>query len=172
MRWSVLFLLFLLPFLLPAQNDFDLAQAIARGDVRAIDRHMKRIITQAGKDVRPGSYLHPLGGAEDRIGELWYTLRKQIGVADLEWDRCVVKPAIWPGRWTLGVIFRTREGKRTDHMERCYTIQGGRTGTARLLGMQMKVGRIRDDLKVLGAYACPGFVDAQRELCEKIWPGH
>ena len=172
MRWLAFGLFFL--FALPAwaQNDYRFAQIIKRGNVREIDRYMKRLIHREGKDVRPGSYLHPLGGAEGRIQELWYSLRKQIGVSDLDWDLCVAKPAIWPGQWTLGVVFRTKEGRGEDNVERCYTIQGGRMGTLNIFGWRPRIRRARDDLKLISVHSCPGFVEAQRALCEERWPGH
>jgi hypothetical protein len=102
-----------------------------------------------------------LGGAEARIHALYYDLRTQIGVNGVDWDRCVIKPAVWPGTWTLGVVFRTRDGKEQDILERCYTIQGGRPGTIHLFCWRPPVRRDRDDLKCMKARPCLGFVEEQ-----------
>ena len=172
MRWFTIGLLFLFTAPTWAQNDYQFAQVIKRGNVRAIDRYMERLIAREGKDVRPGSTMHPLGGAEGRIGELWSTLRSPTGVAHLDCDRCVVKPAIWPGQWRLGVVFRTKDGHSEDVLERCYTIQGGRTGTVNIFGWRPRIRSARDDLQLINVCSCPGFVEAQRALCEERWPGH
>lgn len=155
----------LLPLLALADNDPHLARIIHKGNPHRIDRCMRRYIERAGRDHGASTYMHPMGGAEARIHALYYDLRKQIGVNGVDWDRCVIKPAIWPGTWTLGVVFRTRDGKVQDILERCYTIQGGRTGTIDLFGWHPRVFKARDDLKVKRARACAGFVEEQKKAC-------
>lgn len=155
----------LLPLLALADNDPHLARIIHKGNPHRIDRCMRRYIERAGRDHGASTYMHPMGGAEARIHALYYDLRKQIGVNGVDWDRCVIKPAIWPGTWTLGVVFRTRDGKVQDILERCYTIQGGRTGTIDLFGWHPRVFKARDNLKVKRARACAGFVEEQKKAC-------
>lgn len=157
----------LLPLHAIADNDPRLARVIHQGNVHRIDRHMRRFIEREGRDHGASTYMHPLGGAEARIHELFYSLRKQIGVIGVDWDRCVIKPAVWPGTWTLGVVYRTRDGKEQDILERCYTIQGGRHGTINILGWHPRVRKARDHLKVTRVRKCDGFAEEQKKLCEK-----
>jgi hypothetical protein len=164
-RLSVIFACSMLPLFVRADNDPHLARIIHRGNPHRIDRCMRRYIEREGRDHGASTYMHPLGGAEARIHELYYDLRKQIGVNGVDWDRCVIKPAIWPGTWTLGVVFRTRDGKEQDILERCYTIQGGRPGTINLFGWRPRVRKDRDDLKCLKARECYGFVEEQQQRC-------
>lgn len=162
----LLILALLLPMMACADNDPRLARIIHQGRPHRIDRCMRRFIQREGRDFRTPDGTHPLGGAEARIGVLFTSLRTQIGVVGVDWDRCVVKLAIWPGTWTLGVVFRTREGKEGDMLERCYTIQGGVPGTLNIFGWRPHVRKDRQQLKYLGALACSGFVQEQRRLCE------
>ena len=157
----------LLPLLALADNDPHFARIIQQGDRHRIDRYMRRFIEREGRDHRAPTYMHPLGGAEARIGELYDALRKQIGVLSVDWDRCVPQAGTWPGTWTLGVVFRTRDGKEQDILERCYIIQGGRTGTINLLGWRPRVRKTRDHLKVKCTRECTGFVAEQKKLCEE-----
>lgn len=154
-----------LPLYAVADNDHHLARLIHRGNVRRIDRYMARVIEREGRDLRPPTYLHPLGGAEDNIMALYENLRRQIGITQVDWDRCVVKAQTWPGTWTLGVVFRTRDGHVEDIIERCYTIQGGVPGTINLSGWRPRVRKDRQQLKCIRAKACPGFLEEQRKVC-------
>ena len=166
--WMLLLLLGpLFPF---ADNDPRLARIIERGHVGRIDRYMRRMINRLGRDHRAPTYLHPVGGAEDVISDLYYVLRTQIGVSVADWDRCVMKPGTWPGTWTFGVVYRTREGKVDEILERCYTIQGGRPGTLNLFGWRPHVRKDRNDLKVTHIESCPGFVELQRKICAEWKP--
>jgi hypothetical protein len=158
----------LLPLLARADNDPHLARIIHKGNPHRIDRCMRRYIEREGRDHGASTYLHPLGGAEAHIHELFYDLRTQIGVNGVDWDRCVIRPAIWPGTWTLGVVFRTRDGKVQDILERCYTIQGGRPGTINLFGWRPHVRKDRDDLKVKRAHVCEGFLEEQKRICSDL----
>lgn len=162
---SLILILVLVPLFALGDNDYHFAQAIKKGNVRRIDRHMKRFIHREGKEVRASSYLHALGGAEDRIGGLYASLRTQIGVIQLDWDRCVAKPAIWPGTWTLGVVYRTRDGLSDQVLERCYTIQGGRPGRINLFGWRPRIRKVRNDLRVINVRSCPGYVEEQERIC-------
>lgn len=167
-RLSVVFACSILPLFALADNDPHLARIIRKGNPHRIDRCMRRYIEREGRDHGASTYMHPLGGAEDRIHALYYGLRKQIGVNGVDWDRCVAKPAIWPGTWTLGVVFRTRDGKVQDILERCYTIQGGRPGTINLFGWRPRVRRARGDLKVKRVRRCEGFVEEQQRICTDL----
>lgn len=164
MRYAFLFVC-LLPLLATAGNDPRFARIIARGHVGRIDRYMRRLIEREGRDHRAPTCLHPMGGAEDVLSGLYDQLRTQIGVSLTDWDRCVLKPGPWPGTWTFGVVFRTREGKVDDILERCYTIQGGRPGTINLFGWRPHVRKDRPHLKVKHIRACTGFVEQQRKIC-------
>ncbi len=167
MRYALL-VACLLPLLAFADNDPRFARIIERGHVGRIDRYMRRLIEREGRDHRAPTYLHPMGGAEDVLSDLYYQLRTQIGVSMADWDRCVMKPGTWPGTWTFGVVFRTQEGKVDDILERCYTIQGGRPGTINLFGWHPRLRKSRSDLKVVGRGACVGFVEQQRKTCADL----
>lgn len=166
----LLILALLWPMLACADNDQHLARIIHQGRPNRIDRCMRRFIQREGRDFRTPDGAHPLGGAEARIGDLFTSLRTQIGVVEVDWDRCIAKEAIWPGTWTLGVVFRTREGKEGDMLERCYTIQGGVPGTLNIFGWRPHVRKDRHDLKCIRARACPGFVEEQHERCASRMP--
>lgn len=147
-------------------NDPHLARAIKSGKVHRIDRHMKRLIHREGKDFRAPGSLHAQGGAEARIAHVHGVLRGQIGVVQVDHDRCAIKPAIWPGTWTLGVVYRTREASQM--LERCYVIQGGRLGTVDLFGWRPRVRKARNDLRVVSMRSCPGFLAEQERICDRM----
>ncbi|MEZ4740797.1 MAG: hypothetical protein R2818_15900 [Flavobacteriales bacterium] len=162
---TIALLVLLLPMFAVAGNDYHFAQVIHKGNVRRIDRHMKRFIEREGRDFKPASYMQPLGGAEWAIAGVYEQLRGQIGILEMDWDRCAIKPAIWPGTWTLGVVYRTGEGRSHEVLERCYVIQGGRMGTINIFGWRPRIRGPRDRLKVIGTSSCPGYIEAQHQLC-------
>ncbi|MBK7946263.1 MAG: hypothetical protein IPJ85_13585 [Flavobacteriales bacterium] len=166
MRLALLFTL-LLPLVAHADNDPQLAAAIKSGHVHRIDRCMRRFIQREGPALQPHTALHHLGSAEVRMMVLYEMLRRQIGVLEVDWDRCVPKAQTWPGTYTLGVVLRTRDGHVDDLMERCYTIKGGVPGTLRLFGWRPHVRKDRHDLKCVKARACLGFLEEQRAYCDR-----
>lgn len=90
---------------------------------------------------------------------LW--LRQQPCVEDAFWDKCEVKPAIYPAPYSIGVIFNTKYGK----IEKCFQLQGGTIGEVYLLGWKPKLFRPRDILLYNAMYDCEGFIKKQRQNC-------
>ena len=90
-------------------------------------------------------------------------LRRQPGVVDAEWDRCIGKLDLWPGHSTIGLRVLI-DG--LEH-ERCYRVQEGIPGTINLFGWRPKVRATREHLQYQGARACTGFVEEQRRHCAR-----
>ena len=91
-------------------------------------------------------------------------LRRQPGVVDAEWDRCIGKLDLWPGHSTIGLRVMI-DG--LEH-ERCYGVQEGIPGTIKLFGWRPHVRKDREQLKYKGARACDGFIEQQRKYCERL----
>ena len=90
---------------------------------------------------------------------LW--LKQQPCVEDAFWDKCEVKPAIYPAPYSIGVIFLTKYGK----IEKCVQLQGGTTGEIYLLGWKPKLFKPRDILLYNAMYDCEGFIKKQKQNC-------
>jgi hypothetical protein len=88
-------------------------------------------------------------------------LRRQPGVEDTAWDKCVIKEAIWPGHSNIGLRWHTRG----QVFERCWTVQEGIPGTINFFGWHPQVRKSREQLKCKRALECPGFVEQQRQYC-------
>jgi hypothetical protein len=103
---------------------------------------------------------------EDLYGQVIETslvafLRRQPGVEDAAWDKCIGKLDIWPGHSNIGLRWRVGE---VVH-ERCWTVQEGMPGTVNFFGWRPKVRKARQHLKYKRASTCPGFVEQQRNYC-------
>jgi hypothetical protein len=151
---------------LPMQDPDGFTRAVKRGDVRAIDRWMKRelMARKEGEQVDNGSTMITVHSLTYNSIVDW--LRKQPGVIDAAWDSCVGKLDIWPGHSTIGLRWRVGDEVR----ERCWRVQEGVQGTINLFGWRPRVRRDRQQLKYRGAADRPGFVQEHRERCERVRP--
>jgi hypothetical protein len=158
---SLLLCLFLLPLVAPAQNGQRLQRALAYGNERALDRWMKSEVHR----VRKGHQVTTPSGSytvhDPSHDSLVAFLRRQTGVEDAAWDRCIGKLDIWPGHSTIGLRLMLRG---VEH-ERCYHVQEGIPGTINFFGWRPHLRKDREQLKYLGAADRPGFVAEQRRYC-------
>jgi hypothetical protein len=160
MRVLLLFL-FLLPLVAPAQHVQRFQQALNSNNEKALDRWMEREIHRSRKGhlvTTPStSYIvhHPT------FDSLVAFLRRQPGVDDAAWDKCIGKIAIWPGQRTIGL----RWYAHGQLFERCWTVQEGIPGTIDLAGWRPRPWKDRQYLKYLGGADRPGFVYEQRSRC-------
>lgn len=162
MRVLLIGLLFV-PLAVQAQDVERFQRALASGNVQALDRWMKHELHQQRKG-------HPVAASQGTyivhgptFDSLVAFLRRQPGVEDAAWDKCIGKLDIWPGHSTIGL--RWRDGDLVH--ERCWSVQEGRRGTINLFGWRPKLRKSRQHLKYKRASACPGFVEQQRKYCEE-----
>jgi len=158
---ALLLILFLLPLLAPAQNAQRFQRALASGNERALDRWMKSEFHR----VRKGHQVTTPSGSytvhDPSHDSLVAFLRRQPGVEDAAWDKCIGKLDIWPGHSTIGLRWRVGEVLH----ERCWTVQEGIPGTINFPGWRPHVRKDRQHLKYKRASSCPGFVEQQRKYC-------
>ena len=160
MKWLSLLAL-LLPGSLFAQDARSFARALEHHHTRAVDLWMARELHRHRKGVvitiPTASYTVHYPTYDSLV--VW--LRRQPGVVDAEWDRCVVKTLIWPGHSTIGLRLQMAGAIH----ERCYTLQEGRPGTINVFGWRPRVRKTREDLELQRIQECEGFVEAQRRNC-------
>ncbi len=163
MRWFLPFAL-LATNILAAQDADALARALEHKGTRALDRWMKRELHHHRKGVlfNNGSTSYTIHFPTYDSLVTW--LRRQPGVLDAEWDRCVSKITIWPGHSTIGVRVRNDGLIR----ERCYVLQEGRPGTIQVAGWRPHVRKSRELLKLVDVKECSGFVAEQHRNCETV----
>jgi hypothetical protein len=151
----------LLAFNTFAQNAQRFQRALASGNERALDRWMEHEIHRVRKghpvSTPSGSYT----AYHNTHDSLVAFLRRQPGVEDAAWDKCIGKLDIWPGHSTIGLRWRVGE----ELHERCWTVQEGIPGTVNFFGWRPKVRKARQHLKYKRASTCPGFVEQQRNYC-------
>lgn len=161
---ALLFLLWLVPNVLYGQNAKTFARALSSGHAQRMDRWVKREIHRHRERVAirtpDGSY----GSYAPTYDSLVAFLRRQPGVIDAMWDRCMNKLDIWPGHSTIGMRWKLGDGMR----ERCWTVQEGIPGTINFPGWRPHVRKDRELLKYEKAQECPGFVEQQRAWCEEL----
>jgi hypothetical protein len=158
---KILLLLLLLPLPAVAQDAQRFQRAFASGNERALDRWMKSEFHR----VRNGHQVTTPSGSytvhDPSHDSLVAFLRRQPGVEDAAWDKCIGKLDIWPGHSNIGLRWRVGDELR----ERCWTVREGIPGTINFLGWRPQVRKSRQQLKYSGAQACSGFVEEQRRLC-------
>ena len=161
---TLFFGLLFVPLTLQAQNVQRFQRALASGNERALDRWMKRELhhQRKGHTVMnsSGTYIDH----DATFDTLVAFLRRQPGVLDAAWDKCIGKFDIWPGHSRLGLRFELNGAVH----ERCSSVQEGIPGVIRLPGWRPHVRKDREHLKYLGAADCPGFVEEQRAYCEGL----
>lgn len=158
---GLLFMLLILPVPVFAQDTEALALALKSGREHRVDRWLKRELHRMRKGhvlVTPtASYIVH----DPTFDTLVAVLRRQPGVIDAAWDKCINKLDLWPGHSRIGVRFIVNGAEH----ERCYSVQEGIPGVIRLPGWRPHVRKDRQQLKVLAAHDCPGFVEQQRAHC-------
>lgn len=160
---GLLFILLLLTAPVFAQDTEALARALKSGREHRVDRWVKRELHRMRKGhllVTPSaSYIVH----DPTFDTLVAVLRRQPGVIDAAWDKCINKFDLWPGHSRIGIRFIMNG---TEH-ERCYSVQEGIPGVIRLPGWRPHVRKDREDLKYLGVEESPGFVEEQHQNCER-----
>jgi len=158
---ALLLFLFVLPLLAQAQNAKRFQHALVSSSERAMDRWMKSGIHRVRKGhqvTTPSSSYTVHDPSHDSLVAF---LRRQPGVDDAAWDKCIGKLDVWPGHSTIGLRWRVGDGLH----ERCWTVQEGIPGTVNIFGWRPKVRKSRAYLKYERASTCPGFVEQQRKYC-------
>jgi hypothetical protein len=84
-------------------------------------------------------------------------------VADAYRDQCENKLAIFPGRSSIGVKFKTNSGIK----EKCFSIQEGTTGQINILGWRPKISKSKYILSYKNTYDCEGFIEIQKQKCNQ-----
>ena len=158
---GALFCLLLIPFVLQAQDPKRFQRALnARSEHRLdhwvkheLHRHRKRQLISTPN----GSY----SSYAPTYDSLVAFLRRQPGVEDAAWDRCMGKLDIWPGHSNIGLRWHARG----QVIERCSNVQEGIPGTLKLPGWRPHVRKDRQHLKYRWAKECPGFVEQEVRRC-------
>lgn len=131
-------------------------------DTRKYDREIIKIIRRNSDLSKVGGFIYhsrALDSIEKQLNELPF-------VGDVYYDRCETKIDIYPGWAVLGVIIMVNN----KPVEKCYYIQLGRIGRARLRIGRHIYGSIKmhsnnDFLVYQRNYVDPGFIYRQKELC-------
>ncbi|MCB9184996.1 MAG: hypothetical protein H6591_13895 [Flavobacteriales bacterium] len=163
MRALFLFCLFL-PLHHRAQDARAFRHALLSGNLNQMDRWMKHEVhrQRKGRLIKaPGARYVSHAGTLDSLTAF---LTRQPGVLEAAWDRCAKKAAIWPGRSTMGM--RWRSGDRI--IERCWTIHEGIPGSIRILGWRARTGRIASSSDT----KAPGLARASCRSSVIGAPGH
>lgn len=159
----LLFGLLLLPMVSHAQDAKRFQRALNSGNVHAMDHWVKREIHRTRKGhliTTPGSGYIVHDPTHDSLVAF---MRRQPGVEDAAWDKCIDKLDLWPGHSTIGMRWHARG----QVIERCWSVQEGIPGTLHLFGWRPNVRKTREHLKYMGARRCAGFVEEQRKWCER-----
>ncbi len=158
-----LFFLLLLPACLYAQDAKSFQRALNARSEKATDRWVKRELHRH----RQGQLINTPNGSYRSYVPIYDSLvaflRRQPGVEDAMWDRCMGKLSIWPGHSNIGLRWHARG----QVFERCWNVQEGIPGTINVFGWHPRVRKNREQLKYKRALACPGFVEQQQRYCRE-----
>ncbi|MBI1307241.1 MAG: hypothetical protein GC181_11615 [Bacteroidetes bacterium] len=137
--------------------------AMSELNVSKTDKKIKRIIRKHCKIHKHGkdtSFYHALNN-------ILLDVQKLDNVLDTYYDYCTIKIAIYPGTTTLGVMIETEKFA----VEKCYAIQMGKLRNYKLFGKPIGFIKRAGSLQKLilkSEYYAPGFIQQQRELCDKM----
>lgn len=161
---SLLLCVMLLPCALQAQDAKRFQRALNSNNERAMDRWIAQEVHRHRKGMIITTWEARYTSHTATYDSLVAFLRRQPGVQDAAWDKCMVKIDIWPGHSTMGM--RWRKGDQV--IERCWSVQEGIPGTINLFGWRPRVRKTREHLKFKRARACAGFVEEQRKYCGEM----
>lgn len=162
MRFILCLLLFL-PADVHAQDAKRFQRALNARSEKAMDRWVKHELHRHRERVAINTPNGSYGSYVPTYDSLVAFMRRNPGVEDAMWDRCMGKQSIWPGHSNIGVRWHARG----QVFERCWTVQEGIPGTLKLPGWRPRVRKNREKLKFKKAQACPGFVALQHNYCEE-----
>lgn len=141
-----------------------LGRAAKKGHWNRVERIMKHKICEQNRvfdfDNRQRKTILSFSVAYDTIVH-W--LKTSPVVEDAMWDKCMNKIDIYPGYSAVGVRFKTKKGI----VEKCFVVQEGTTGNLKLFGWHPHLFRYKWKLKYKRMRDCKGFVQQQKEICEK-----
>lgn len=161
---GALFCLLLVPFVLQAQDAKRFQRALNARIEHRLDHWVKREIHRQ----REGQLIPTPSGSyrshAPTFDSLVAFLRRQPGVEDAAWDRCMGKLDIWPGHSTIGMRWHARG----QVIERCWGVQEGIPGALKLPGWRPHVRKDRQNLKCRWAKECLGFVEQEVRRCEEL----
>jgi len=150
-----------LPAALHAQDAKRFQRALNAKSEKVMERWVKHELHRHGKGQLINTPNGGYGSYAPTYDSLAAFMRRQPGVEDAAWDRCMNKAAIWPGQSTVGIRWHAR-GRV---MERCWSVQEGIPGTINIFGWHPHARKSREQLKYKRALKCPGFVEQQRRYC-------
>ncbi|NVO18943.1 MAG: hypothetical protein HXX13_04550 [Bacteroidetes bacterium] len=162
---TIFFLVYLLSCTSYAQHDDAFCKAANNGNFRKVARQFKKQVRlrRYGLTCDNGTgsgiqVIHTYG-----LDTLTLWLRNHSCVVDAAWDKCQVKPAIYPGWAIIGACFNTRDGIK----EECFYIQEGTLGNLWLFGWHPHLFKPKNILTFKKHYQSEGFVHQQNQNCEQ-----
>ncbi len=148
------------------QNDNSFNKAVAKLNFKKVERIIKNKINKNREGYVYNNEENGWGIKSDyskNYNALINWLKIQDCVADAYRDQCENKPAIFPGRSSLGVKFKTNSGIQ----EKCFSIQEGTTGQINILGWRPKTSKSKNVLSYRNIYDCEGFIEIQKQKCNQ-----
>lgn len=153
-----------------AQEKCSFCKAVGRERFNKVERLIRKEVRKHRDGISfyngPGSGM--LVSHVSGLDSITRWLSAKPCVQTAAWDKCVAKPAIYPGVSVIGVIFKTRSGE----VEKCFQLQEGTTGTLNIFGWRPHVFKTKNILIYRKMYDCEGFIENQKKNCQEINQNH
>jgi uncharacterized protein YqfB (UPF0267 family) len=85
-------------------------------------------------------------------------------VEDVKWDKCAMKPAIYPGTATIGVKYFSNE----KLIEQCFHVSQDKMLYFKIFNWYRHLIKYKYALVYIGTKNCPDFFEREKENCDRI----
>jgi hypothetical protein len=153
----LLIILIINPLVSNAQGTCKMCQTVNQGDFKKVEKLVLKEIKKnknANMNLGYASYSSSLDSIVN-----W--LNRFDCVREAIWDKCAIKTLQYPGQSIIGVKFN----KEGNVIEKCYTIQTGKTRWFKIFGWKILNLGDKDKLIYLNSTDCEGFVDIEKTKC-------
>lgn len=162
MRLLTVLIISFLSIYCDAQEHFSsLEKAIYNSNFKKLERRFKKEVRRhkKGQVIQNGTSSYTVHHETAEYLVSW--LKKNQNVIEAHSDKCSNHISIYPGWFTVGAIFQTKNGIK----ERAFTVQEGKTGNIHLFKWRFHMFKSKNVLVYKHMKEMPGFVQIQRWNC-------
>lgn len=162
MRLFTVLLISFLSIYCDAQEHFSsLEKAIDNSNFKKLERRFKKEVRRhkKGQVIQNGTSSYTVHHETAEYLVSW--LKKNQNIIEAHSDKCSNHISIYPGWFTVGAIFQTKNGIK----ERAFTVQEGKTGNIHLFKWRFHMFKSKNVLVYKHMKEIPGFVQIQRWNC-------
>lgn len=129
-------------------------------EVKMLEKSVKQIIKNNKIPNRTLGYSN----YNEILDKIVIEISKIDCVVEATWDKCALKPAIYPGTSTIGVKYYVEN----ILIEQCFYVSQDKMVYFRIFNWYRHLIKYKYELVYLGSSNCSGFFEREKENCERL----